>query len=87
MERALKAKGFRPRASHHRYFVFYTEDGIKTPVWTKTSHGKGAADIPDNLVGRMAKQCKLRATKFRALVDCPLSQAEYEALLIRKREI
>ena len=87
VERALKLKGFRPSESHHRYFVFYNAEGIKTPVWTKTSHGKGGADIPDNLVGRMARQCKLRTAQFRALVDCSLSQAGYEALLTGKGEI
>ena len=87
MERALKAKGFRRRESHHSYFVYYTEEGIKTPVQTKTSHGKGSADIPNKLVGRMARQCKLRTAEFRALVDCPLSQAKYEELLTKKGEI
>ena len=87
VERALKAKGFRRRESHHSYFVYYTEDGIKTPVQTKTSHGKGSADIPNKLVGRMARQCKLRTAQFRALVDCSLSQGGYEAVLNRKGEI
>ena len=87
VESALEAKGFRRRKSHHIFFVYHTEDGEKTPVWTKTSHGKGGADIPDNLIGRMAKQCKLRTAQFRDLVDCSLSQAGYEALLNRKGEI
>lgn len=87
VERALEAKGFRRSESHHSYFVYYTEDGTKTPVRTKTSHGKGGADIPNNLFSRMAKQCKLRTADFRDLVDCSLSQAGYEALLTRKGEI
>ena len=87
VESALEAKGFRRRESHHSYFVYHTEEGKKTPVQTKTSHGKGSADIPNNLVGRMARQCKLRVAHFRALVDCPLSQAEYEALLTSDGEI
>ena len=87
VERALEAKGFRPRKGDHRYFVYYTREGKKTPVWTKTSHGRGGADIPDNLLGRMAKQCKLRTADFRALVDCSLSQAGYEAWLTSNGEI
>ncbi len=87
VESALKAKGFRRRESHHSYFVYYTEGGMKTPVWTKTSHGKGGADISNKLRSRMAKQCKLRTAEFRDLVDCSLSQAEYEALLTGKGEI
>ena len=87
VESALEAKGFRRRESHHSYFVYYTEGGVKAPVQTKTSHGKGGADIPNHLIGRMARQCKLRTTDFRSLVDCSLSRAEYEALLASAREI
>ncbi len=87
VEKALVAKGFSCRKSHHSYFVYYTEEGIKTPVRTKTSHGKGGADITPYLISRMAKQCKLRSADFRALVDCSLSRTDYENLLISKGEI
>ena len=87
VESALEAKGFRRRESHHSYFVYYTVDGAKTPVQTKTSHGKGGADIANHLVGRMARQCRLRTADFRRLVECSLSQADYEALLISDGEI
>ena len=87
MQSALRAKGFRRRETHHSYFVYYTEEGEKTPIQTKTSHGRRSADIADPLIGRMAKQCKLRTADFRALVDCTLSRADYEALLASKREI
>ena len=83
----MEAKGFRRRESHHSYFVYYTEEGTKTPIRTKTSHGKSGADIPNELLGRMARQCKLRTAEFRALVDCSLSQAGYEALLTSKDEL
>ena len=87
VESALEAKGFCRRESHHSYFVYYTEEGTKTPIRTKTSHGKGGADIPNKLLGRMARQCKLRTAEFRALVDCSLSQTGYEALLTSKDEL
>ena len=87
VERSLEAKGFRRRESDHSYFVYYTQEGKKTPVRTKTSHGRGGADIPNELFSRMAKQCKLRTAQFRALVDCPLSQAGYEELLTTNGEI
>ena len=87
VESALEAKGFRRRESGHSYFIYYSEEGKKAPVRTKTSHGKGSADIPDNLFSRMAKQCKLHTAQFRALVDCPLSQAKYEELLTTNGEI
>ena len=81
MESALEAKGFRRRASHHTYFVYYTAEGAKTLIRTKTSHGRGGADIPGGLSARMARQCKLRTADFRALVDCSLSRQGYENLL------
>ena len=87
MESALEAKGFRRRESHHSYFVYYTEDGEKTLIRTKTSHGRGGADIPGHLLARMARQCGLRMTDFRALVDCTLSQKGYETLLAAGGEI
>ena len=87
MEGALEAKGFRRRESHHSYFVYYTEEGAKTAIRTKTSHGRSGADIPSSLLGRMARQCKLRTSDFRDLVECSLSQAEYEALLASNGEI
>jgi len=87
VERALTAKGFRPRKGDHRYFVYYTREGKKTAVRTKTSHGRGGADIPNNLFSRMARQCNLDTEQFRALVDCSLSQPGYEALLNEQDEI
>ena len=87
VESALEAKGFRRRKGDHKYFIYYTEQGAKSPIRTKTSHGKGAADISDALIGRMAKQCKLRAAEFRSLIDCSMSQAQYEALLSSKGKI
>ena len=87
VESALTAKGFRRRKGDHKYFIYYTEEGKKTPVRTKTSHGKGSADIPNNLFSRMASQCKLRTEDFRDLVDCPLSRAKYEELLTSDGEI
>ena len=80
--RALWAKGFRQRESHHSDFVYYTNDGRKTAIQTKMSHRHGGADIDDSLIGRMAQQCHLRTAEFRALVECSLSRADYEALLV-----
>jgi hypothetical protein len=54
---------------------------MKTPVQTKTFHGKDGADIPNHLFGRMARQCKLRTADFRAFVECSLSHSDYETRL------
>lgn len=80
VERSLTAKGFRAREGDHNYFNYYSKLGKKTAVFTKTSHG--AREIDDNLLSRMAKQCKLSNKDFGLLIDCPLDRDTYEAKLI-----
>jgi hypothetical protein len=85
VEASLLAKGFQRANTHHRYFVYYTVGGIKTAVRTYTSQGAG--EIDDYLLGQMSKQCKITKADFLQLVDCPLSQAGYEALLQQSGQI
>ena len=79
VEASLVAKGFRQANSHHRYFVYHTVAGVKTAVRTRTSQGSG--EIDDYLLGQMSKQCRITKADFLQLVDCPLDQGGYEALL------
>jgi hypothetical protein len=81
VESALLSKGFQETQNDHHYFIYFTKDGKKTTAKTKTSHTKKMKDIPDNLLGQMAKQCHLTKTQFLDLVDCPLSQDRYETIL------
>ena len=81
VESGLLSKGFREIQSDHHYFIYFTKQGKKTTARTKTSHTKKMKDIPDNLLGQMAKQCHLTKSKFLDLVDCPLSQDNYEEIL------
>ena len=39
------------------------------------------------LLSEMARQCKLTKGQFVELVDCPLSRAEYEQVLVRSGEL
>ena len=87
IESALLAKGFRSSEGDHHYFIYYTKDGKKTPIKTKTSHSRKMKDIPDNILTEMAKQCRLNSSQFKNLVDCHLTQAEYEQLLQKQGEI
>jgi hypothetical protein len=80
VEKSLLAKGFCAREGDHSYFNYYSKAGKKTAVFTKTSHG--AREIDDNLLSRMAKQCRLSNKDFGLLVDCPLDRNAYEAKLI-----
>ena len=78
----LIGKGFsRDERSKHTYFIYWTVDGKKTAVFTHTSRGTKYKTLGDDLVGSMAKQCRLNKKKFFDLVDCPLSRAAYEEIL------
>lgn len=78
--RSLVAKGFRTHDGDHAYFTYYSKAGKKSAVFTKTSHG--AREIDDNLLGRMARQCKLSRADFEQLIACPLDRDRYEAKLV-----
>lgn len=79
VEAALVLKGFRKTESHHHRFIYWTADGRKSPVMTKTSHGE--KEIGDHLLAQMARQCRVSRGDFLSLVDCPLSRDAYEAKL------
>lgn len=79
VENSLVKKGFRSRDGDHNYFNYYSKAGKKTAVFTKTSHG--AREIDDNLLGKMARQCKLTRADFDRLIDCPLDRDSYESKL------
>ncbi len=82
VETALEKKGFRSASGDHNFFIYYTQSGQKTSVWTKTSRGSGYKTLTDNLVSAMAKQCGLTSPQFKNLVACPLSQSAMERILI-----
>lgn len=79
VEAGLQNKGFRLENSHHRFFIYYTQQGEKTAVRTRTS--QGGNELDDFLLGQMAKQCHLTKTAFLELVDCTLDQASFERKL------
>lgn len=83
IEAGLLRKGFTPThpGSDHNWFIYVSLDGRKAKgARTKTSHGRGI-DLGDNLLAQMARQVGLTKKQFLELVDCPLSRADYEALL------
>ena len=86
VEAGLRAKGFEQTEGDHHFFVYVTTGGKKTAIRTKTSHTPKMKEIPDNLLGQMAKQCKLNKQDFLNLIDCPLSTEQYESKL-RERGI
>jgi hypothetical protein len=76
----LVAKGMVPHESHHKMLRMEV-NGVTTLV-TRISHG--SKEINDGLGKLMANQCCLQLREFWNLVDCPLSQEEWVAL-VRQR--
>lgn len=84
VKKGLRKKGFKPDDRDHKFYVYYTISGKISIVKTKVSHGSNK-DIHDGLVSMMQKQCKLdKKSDFINLINCPLKQGGYEAILKSK---
>lgn len=81
IESSLLEKGFQKNDGDHRFFIYYSIDGKKTTVRTKTSHTPKMKTVDDGLLGQMAKQCKLNKKDFLDLIDCPMDRNGYEEKL------
>lgn len=81
VEAALLKKGFESEEGDHRFFYFLDSNGLRTTVYTKTSHGTGYRELGDPLLAKMAQQCRLTKHQFLQLVDCTLSADQYRAKL------
>ncbi len=76
VETALLAKGMeRDEAHHHMYRK--TIDGV-THLVTRISHG--SKEINDHLGGLMGKQLCLQLREFWSLIECPLTEEEWDDL-------
>jgi hypothetical protein len=78
--RGLTNQGFRQSEGDHHYFTYFSLAGKKTAVFTKMSHSHKEIDV--SLISLMARQCKVPKSSFENLVDCPLSQNDYEVMLV-----
>lgn len=76
----LLNKGMVPHESHH-HMLKKTVDGV-TEVVTRMSHDD--KEIGSILAKLMGHQCYLHPAEFWNLIDCPLSEKEWEKL-IRER--
>ena len=82
VQKALCDKGMVPDEGHHHMYR-KTVDGV-THVVTRVSHS--GTDIPDSLGKLMGNQCFLQLKEFWRLVDCPMSETDWD-LLIRSRVV
>jgi hypothetical protein len=80
VESALLDKGMERDDKHHHMYR-KTLEGV-THLVTRISHS--AREIDDGLGKLMANQLCLQLTEFWRLVDCPLSEEEWDDL-IRQR--
>lgn len=77
IDAALCKKGFsRETDGDHVCYAL-----VGTNVRTKISHGMKGHDIGPELLGVMARQLHLTARQFLNLIDCPLDEAGYRAIL------
>jgi hypothetical protein len=84
---ALESKGFRlDRSTDHGYYRFYYRD-FPTIIRTKMSHGKDEISRKGSLFEAIKNQLKLTASELEKLFNCPMSEAEYTAILIERGHV
>lgn len=87
IETGLKRKGFAKSEGDHRKYIYYTITGKKTSVWTKISHGSSHNKLSEDILRKIAKQCRLTRKELDGLIDCPLTREDYESMLIKAGHI
>jgi hypothetical protein len=80
IEAALEAKGMERDESHHHMFR-KTMAGVTTLV-TRVSHSGG--DVDDGLAKMMGNQLCLQLKEFWNLIDCPLSEEDWEKIVAER---
>lgn len=74
---ALEAKGMERDESHHH--MFRKQIGGVTTLVTRISHN--SKEIDDGLASLMGKQLCLNLREFWELVECPLSEEQWDTLV------
>lgn len=77
--KALGDKGFGPKDGDHEFYILWDDKDRKTRIHTKLSRGSGHKEIGDDLLAKMAKQCRLTKAQFLELIDCTMSGSQYLA--------
>ena len=85
IEKGLLNKGFVKVDTHHHRFIYQTITNERTAVFTKTSHSH--TDLSNDMIGQMARQCRLSRKQFDALIDCSLTREAYEEQLRQENAI
>ena len=77
---ALEAQGMERDENHHH--MFRKQVGGVTTVVTRISHN--SKDIDDGLGRLMGKQLCLNLREFWELIECPLSEDDWDALVAER---
>jgi len=77
VEQALLSKGMERDENHHHMYR-KTIDGV-THLVTRISHG--SKEIDDGLAKLMGNQLCLQLREFWRLIECPLSEEEWDDLV------
>jgi hypothetical protein len=83
VEAALVRKGFLLDPDRDHKFYSFIRDG-KCVARTKVSHGSKHRDLTRELLSCMARQCHLTNSDFLQLIECTMSQQQYETELRRQ---
>jgi len=77
IDAALRSKGFRRDSTGDHVYYFFGETHVKT----KMSHGMMGSTVCAGLISSMARQLRLTKKQFLDLIDCPLDEGGYRAIL------
>lgn len=81
IESSLVSKGFVKDDTHHKYF-YHEYQGLRTGLYTYTSHGSKYKTYGMPLLKRMKKELKLDAIKQAIdLFECPMTKHGYNQIL------
>ena len=81
IDTVLRKKGFvRSVDSDHVVYRFFSAVG-ELLARTKMSHGMMGSTISANLISLMVRQLHLTKNQFMDLIDCPLDEDGYRAIL------
>lgn len=87
VQKNLPKKGFVEKDDRKHIFYHFHYDGKKTHIRTQVSHGSKYKILGDDLVSKMAGQCKLTTKNFRGLAECTVSFDQYVELLKEAGEV
>jgi hypothetical protein len=89
IESSLLKKGFTKdkKGTHHRYF-YHEYQGLRTDIFTFTSHGSKYKTYSNSLLKKMKRQLHLdNINQLEDLINCPLSGNDYNKILENKNKI